>query len=248
LTGAASGWAQATYQALNAGQQPPVVDGDLADWAGVKEGVKMEKFTPHDGGTWNGKQDCSGAFWLVWNDKGMYLAVDVTDDEHINTELGDRIWNGDSTQVMIEPTGKRPAGGNGVAYEYNFGLGGAKSNDPQFSRAFGHAQMPAKVSAEFAFVRNEAQKKTYYEVFFTKADMAPADLKAGTKIGFGIIVNDGDKGQEGQKGWIGWAENSIVFGKKADQTNIVEFVAEQVLAVGPAGRLATTWGALRRTR
>lgn len=239
-----SAHAAETYKIFNAGGFVPKIDGKLADWEMVETGVALETFTEFDGGKWNGKQDASGMFWLTWTDEGLYFAAKITDDEHINTMIGDQIWNGDSIQIMIEPTGER-AVGNGVAYEFNFGLGGAKSDAPQFSRALAHAKAGLDHFCKFEFDRDEATKSTIYEVLFTKADLVPAQWKAGTTIGFALIVNDGDKGQEGQKGWLGWAENAIVFGKKPDQTNFVELLSD-TLAVDAKGKLTTSWGDLKR--
>ena len=103
------------------------------------------------------------------------------------------------------------------------------------------------VSADdYAIARNEADKRTVYEVFFPAAAIAPTVLEAGGSIGFGMIVNDGDDepGQAGQKGWLGWGANAIVFGKDTSQMNIVNFVGTPA-SVDPAGKLSVSWGALK---
>ncbi|GIX08061.1 MAG: hypothetical protein KatS3mg115_2464 [Candidatus Poribacteria bacterium] len=98
---------------------------------------------------------------------------------------------------------------------------------------------------EYAFRRDEPNKKTYYELKFTENDIAPAVLEVGTRMGFSMIVNDGDIGEEGQKGWTGWGENAIVFGKDATQTNLIILV-DTPLAVQPTGKATVLWGALKR--
>lgn len=101
---------------------------------------------------------------------------------------------------------------------------------------------------DIAVVRNEGEKKTYYELRFTAEELQAKGKKfsAGDKFGLGICVNDGDKaaGQNGQKGWSGWYTHSIVFGKNSEKTGLVT-LTDEVLAVEPTNKLTTTWGKLK---
>ena len=235
------------YEAMNTGGFEFDIDADLGDWALVTNAVELSKFTEHDGGKWNGKDDHSVRFRIVWNTDGVYLAIEVTDDSHLNTNAGAAIWNGDGVQSMIDPENDRLAGAfNGAVYAYNFGLGGANSKTPEFQREAAHAKAPNASTVEYAFARNEGDKLTVYELFFPAVDLSPAPMNAGHEIGFALIVNDGDDeaGQDGQKGWTGWGENAIVFGKDPASTNLVTLSSE-TLSVEAAGKLATSWGAIK---
>ena len=235
------------YSAFHTGGSAPTIDANLNDWSGVPEGVALADFTAHGGGVWNGEDDASGTFWLLWDENGLYFAADITDDSHLNTGVGAGIWNGDGAQVAIDPTAERGGGNN--MYEFNFGLGGPNSDSPQFSRALKFATGPAAVGVaadDYAIARIEAEKRTVYEVFFPAAAIAPTALEAGGSIGFGMIVNDGDDepGQQGQKGWLGWGANAIVFGKDTSQMNVVNFVGTPA-SVDPADKLSISWGTLK---
>ena len=247
LLAAYAGAQDKEYTALNALGETPVIDGDLGDWVKVEAG-EFDGFTPHNGGIHDGDDDASGTFKLVWTEEGLYLAVDVTDDSHLNNGSGNSIYNGDSVQVAIDPTAERAGGGN--FYEFNFGLGAPNSETPHFVREKRHAEGPAQADIgafEYVFMRDEAQKRTVYEAFFPLAQIAPSVLEAGSTIGFAIIVNDGDDGagQDGQKGWLGWGELTIVHGKDSAAMNLVLF-SEDTLQVDPAGKLAAKWANLKK--
>ncbi len=216
--------------------------------------VELDKgdFTEHGGGTHNGNDDASGRFLFLWNEEGLFFMSEITDDSHLNANAGAGIWNGDSTQIAIEPTGDRPGGGGGVMYEYNFGLGAPDSATPSFARALRHADGPGAFDPDlfvYKFERIEELKLTKYLVFFPASEIVPAELEADSTIGLGLIVNDGDDepGQAGQKGWLGWGANSIVFGKDASQTNLL-ILSEEDLSVDPAGKLAASWADIKTSR
>ena len=235
------------YSAFFAEGMEPALDGDLSDWNSALDGIALTEFTEWGGGVWNGEDDASGTFWLQWTSAGLYFAAEITDDSHLNTGVGGGIWNGDSAQVAIDPTGERVGGNN--FYEFNFGLGGGNSNEPQFSRALRYSEGPAALGItpnDYGFARNDGNNTTSYEVFFPAAEIAPAVLEAGSSVGFAIIVNDGDNeaGQAGQKGWLGWGALTIVHGKDSSQMNVVHFVGAPA-AVDPAGKLASSWGNLK---
>lgn len=226
------------YEALRT-EDPPKIDGDLGDrtWQWT-EGVYLEEWEEL-GGSSKGPEDISLTFYVVWDDDNLYFAAEVSDDEQLHENTGDNIWNGDSIQMAIDPTGERQiAGFDGNSYEYNFGL---DLNDKVvLSRLFGHPDSKGN-EAELMIVRDDDKEKTYYELRIPAEDIAPAEFGAGKQIGFGMIYNDGDEAHPGQTGWVGWGSQAIVFGKDNTQMNLLIFSAEFV-AVSPGGKLADTWG------
>ena len=233
------------------------IDGDLGEWDGVLDtvtgtdgkpfcGVEYSGnvFQEHGGGKWNGADDHETCFMIVWDSKAVYLGLIVTDDEHEHAAAA--AWNGDGAQLAFEMSGKRTAGIQ--MFLYNIGLDdkakdilpGALNENPG-----GTGIVPGD---DIAVVRNEGEKKTYYELRFTAKELqAKGDkFSDGDKFGLGICVNDGDKaaGQGGQKGWSGWYTHSIVFGKNSEHTGLVT-LTDEVLAVEAANKLTTTWGKLK---
>ena len=236
------------------------IDGDLGEWDGVLDtvtgtdgkpfcGVEYSGnvFQVHGGGKWTGADDHETCFMIVWDSKAVYLGLIVTDDEHEHAAAA--AWNGDGAQLAFEMSGKRSAGIQ--MWLYNIGLDdkakdilpGALNEKPG-----GTGVVPGD---DIAVVRDEGEKKTYYELRFTAEELQVKGDKfsAGDKFGLGICVNDGDKaaGQGGQKGWSGWYTHSIVFGKNSENTGLVT-LTDEVLAVEAANKLATTWGKLKSSQ
>jgi len=228
--------------------EPIKIDGNLEEWADVP-GIYTEEWEDN-GGTSKGPNDISLTFYLLWSEDALYFAAEVTDDEHLHENTGDSIWNGDSIQVAIDPTGKRPAGGfDGVSYEYNFGLD--VEDEVVLSRLFGdpggwpkHLVDPFSNEGDLAIIRDDDKSKTYYELMIPAKHLAPAEFMADEEIGFGMICNDGDGAAPGQAGWVGWGTQSIVFGKDNSQMNLVIFSKEE-LAVSPEGKSPDTWGYIK---
>ena len=233
------------------------IDGDLGEWDGVLDTVKGTDGKPfcgveydgnvfqvHGGGNWKGADDHETCFMIVWDSEAVYIGLIVTDDEHEHAAAP--AWNGDGAQLAFEMSGKRSAGL--PMFLYNIGLDdkakdilpGALNEKPG-----GGGLVPGD---DIAVVRNEGEKKTYYELRFTADELQAKGNKFsdGFEFGLGICVNDGDKaaGQGGQKGWSGWYTHSIVFGKNSEHTGLVTLTNE-VLAVEATNKLATTWGKLR---
>lgn len=237
------------------------IDGDLGEWDGVLDtvtgtdgkpfcgvefegvGGKVTVFEEHGGGKWNGAKDHETCFMITWDSTAVYIALIVTDDEHEHAAAA--AWNGDGAQLAFEMTGKRTPG---ALLLYNIGLDdkakdvlpGALNEKPG-----GAGIVPGD---DVAVVRNEGEKKTYYEIRFTAKELQVKGDKFsdGFEFGLGICVNDGDKaaGQNGQKGWSGWYTHSVVHGKNAEKTGLV-VLTNEVLAVEATNKLATTWGKLK---
>lgn len=256
--GAEAQWRSDTHDQYNALTGVDVtIDGDLGEWDGVLETVTGEDGTPfcgveysgnvfqeHAGGTWDGPDDHETCFMIVWNEDAVYLGLIVTDDEH--EHAADAAWNGDGAQIAFEMSGKRSAG---IQMQlYNVGLDDKAQDILQVG--LNEAPGPNGIAPgdDIAIVRDEAEKKTYYELRFTAEELSVKGKKfsEGTEFGLGICVNDGDKGagQDGQKGWSGWYTHSIVFGKNSEETGLV-VLTEEVLAVEATNKLATTWGRLK---
>ena len=251
-------WRSKTHDQYNALTGVDVkIDGDLGEWDGVLDTVKGTDGKPfcgveydgnvfqvHGGGNWKGADDHETCFMIVWDSEAVYLGLIVTDDEHEHAAAP--AWNGDGAQLAFEMSGKRSAGL--PMFLYNIGLDdkakdilpGALNEKPG-----GGGLVPGD---DIAVVRNEGEKKTYYELRFTADELQAKGNKFsdGFEFGLGICVNDGDKaaGQGGQKGWSGWYTHSIVFGKNSEHTGLVTLTNE-VLAVEATNKLATTWGKLK---
>jgi hypothetical protein len=112
---ASSPYPWATYYATKR-TQPITIDGDLSDWASVP-GFTMaqEKFffvgQGMSSAKWGGPKDLSATFRVQWDEKYLYLAIQVTDDKVTEphgslvagTETGS--WDDDGVEVMLDEDG-----------------------------------------------------------------------------------------------------------------------------------------------
>lgn len=253
-------WRSETHDVYNAPTGVDVtIDGNLDEWVDVKDsvtgtddapfcGVEFENvgaFQPHAGGTWSGADDHETCFMIVWNANAVYLALSITDDEH--EHAAGAAWNGDGAQIAIEPSGERTT--NLPMFLYNAGL--RDNGDVLLQNEQTHSLPGLTAGEDFAVVRDEDSKKTYYEFRVTPDKVGlQGSFTAGTEFGLGICVNDGDlgDGQGGQKGWSGWYPHSIVFGKNSEKTGLVVLTDTSVTPVEPTGKLTTTWGNVKSSR
>ena len=258
-------WRSKTHDVYNALTGLEIkIDGNLDEWDGVLDAVKgtngepfcgvefqnadgnVRAFEEHGGGKWDGPDDHTTCFMIVWDSEAIYLALSVTDDEHQNG--GGNAWSGDGAQISFDPTGERKAGTN--IYLYNGAVDqSAKNIIPAHLNERVHGSPGLDIETDLAIVRDESAKKTYYEFRFTAENLQIKGDKfsEGDEVGLDVCVNDGDlaAGQNGQKGWSGWYAHSIVHGKNTEKMGLVVLTAD-VLAVEPVGKLTTTWGNLKR--
>jgi hypothetical protein len=251
-------WRNPTHDVYNAPTGLEVeIDGNLDEWSGVMDSVSGTdgssfcgvEFEGRDGsakvweelgaGTWDGPDDHTTCFMIVWNADAVYLALDVTDDEHEHSEGG--AWNGDGAQILVVPSGLRES--NQVHFRYNIAL--RDNGDIILNNEHLNGQ-PGLTEDDIAIVRNEDTKKTYYELKFTPANFGlDISLTEGIEIGLGICVNDGDKNALGQAGWSGWNPHTIVHGKHTEKSGLVVLSADNVTPVEAEGKLAATWGRIK---
>ncbi len=241
-------WRSDTHDVYNALKKPAdiTIDGELDDdegWKGVIESVtgtngeifcevefagndnEIYVFREWDDGKWSGPDDHKTCFAIVWEPDAIYLALSVTDDEHQN---GGGAWNGDSCQLGFEMTGERDGGLTLLLY--NAALDNQGKNLIIHNEAAGGTGLVD--GDNVAIVRNENEKKTYYEYIFTADEINKGDkFEEGFEFGLAICVNDGDSDTPGQKGWSGWYTDCIVNGlKQSEHTGLVR-LSESELAV-----------------
>ena len=254
-------WRNPTHDVYNAPTGVDVeIDGNLDEWSGVMDSVTGTdgstfcgvEFEGRDGnakvweelgaGTWDGPDDHTTCFMIVWDEDTVYLALSVTDDEHQN---GGAAWNGDSVQLNVVPSGIRESGQ--PFFLYNAAL--AENGDLLLHNERLNGQAGLVSGDDFAITRDEDSKTTSYEFRFTPANFGlDISLSAGLEIGLGICVNDGDENAPGQTGWSGWHPHTVVHGKNPEKTGLVVLSADSVTPVEPEGKLAATWGRIKSVR
>ncbi|HCQ83166.1 MAG TPA: hypothetical protein DIV36_01015 [Verrucomicrobiales bacterium] len=206
------------------------LDGELSDWRGIpvladprftipkgsaRDG-ELKLFEEYAGGKWTGADDQTSAVQIAYDSDNVYFGFVVTDDYHENA--ANSAWNGDSIQLMIASANQDQQ----IAL-YNYALGGVEgeTGDVIVMHEAGPATGADAEPTEAVIKRDEATKRTTYEIKLPKSTLGLESLELGTQFGLGMAINDGDEDTPGQKGWGGLGAHSIVFGKSPSETALV---------------------------
>jgi tetratricopeptide (TPR) repeat protein len=77
----------------------PIIDGRLSEWRGKVYAINNVVHKPEN---WSGWRDLSGAFYIAWDETSLYLAVEVIDDIHVQTERGRTMYKGDEVEIQFD--------------------------------------------------------------------------------------------------------------------------------------------------
>jgi hypothetical protein len=156
------------------------VDGALDEWG--KPSLTLQgpddvgKPSPgHHCGPWRGPDDMTVKAHWGWDKEALYLAAQVTDDRHRNTQTGDMIWSGDALQMRVGQS--------------NFAL--ALTEAGVAFHQFSGPDNTLRDKAMFKVVRNDETKTTLYEL---RLPLAVLGVEPGTDFAFNIVFLDNDEG------------------------------------------------------
>ncbi len=178
---------------------PEAIDGNLSDW-------NLDAMTPavldttaqmYTGqASWTGPADCSGKFYLQWDDKKVYLAVIVKDDLISMNKSGVDIWNADAIEVFFSTT-------NAVAphaehYQYGFNANNQKFNWCNMDSA-------GQAIPDYLEVASSRTPDGYIcEVAIEYGRIRNLNWTAGNTIGFHPVIDDTEAAdREIQMTWTG---------------------------------------------
>lgn len=80
-------------------ETPPDIDGDLDEWPDLPDRADQIVYRPEN---WTGAADLSARFAVGWNDAGLFVAADVTDDVFVQTQRGEALFRGDSLELLVD--------------------------------------------------------------------------------------------------------------------------------------------------
>jgi hypothetical protein len=178
---------------------PDAIDGDLSDWdlGSMTPAVLDTTEQLHTGQTsWDNPADCSGEFYLLWDDVNIYMAVIVKDDKLSQNKTGGSIWNADAVEVFFATT--NAVAGHEEHYQYGFDFKEQTWNwcnmDSGGQSAIDYLQV-ASVETPDGYI---------CEAAIEYGQMLSLDWSAGNTIGFHPVIDDTDNGdREIQITWTG---------------------------------------------
>ena len=176
---------------------PSTIDGNLSDWnldALTPAVLDVEEQLNSGQASWDGPDDLSGEFYMLWDDENIYMAVIVKDDKLSQNKTGGDIWNADAIEIFFATT--NAVGGHEEHYQYGFDFTNQTWNwcnmDGAGQSAIDYLQVASSITADGYIC----------EAAIEYGQMLSFDFSAGNNIGFHPVLDDTDNGdREIQMTW-----------------------------------------------
>lgn len=170
---------------------PPKIDGTLTGWNTSYPVTLDSGDLVQEGSVWKGPQDISGSFYFMWDEKNLYIACSVTDNDPLaNIQDGENIWNGDALEVALTIDPKaNPERTTYTKKDFQIGLGtgdGQKKQpsiwnwNPNYDAVKAGAIVVKKTAT--GYILTAKLPWSYFGEFVPQA---------GTSIGFNMALDDG---------------------------------------------------------
>ena len=190
---------------------PIKLDGvlDEADWkrAPVEEIDEARQYYSFDKANvkWKGLQDLSGTIRYLWDDKYLYVGVEVTDDKQGAIKEDSMLWDMDGLQFLIDPC--RNMDENVGKYDYAMAVG--KKGPQAWCSLTADAGAPNGDAKDIIVSYQRHEVKTgniTYELAIPWYRVAPFKPGIGADLGLTMILNEDDGG--GRKSFMTWFGNA----------------------------------------
>jgi len=155
-------------------------------------------------------ENLSAVAYLTWDEKALYLAVDVVDDIHYAKTTGEETLNGDSIALAIQPARGIP-GKDDKAFVYYLSTaspgGGSGANTlyrpPAHCGGLSSGQL-AKDSSVYDLAIHAEGKKTLYQLRMPWSELGGINPVFGSKFGISLMLNDNDG--SGRAACMSWGD------------------------------------------
>lgn len=174
---------------------PPVIDGDLTDWPGRPLAASI--YQVYNAPTWDGTDDLAASWRLAWDDTALYVAVEVTDDRHVQTQTGNLIYRGDSVEIQLDTNREADLGSELSPDDYQINLSpgdfaGLPPSAFQFQATTAGSMRDAPVQSPLPVAARLTEAGYILEAAIPWAALAMAPV-SGQSIGIALNVSDNDE-------------------------------------------------------
>ena len=179
------------------------IDGNLSEWDKAPWLVfdsENQLCSKKSSNPWNGPRDLSARSSILWDDKYLYFACEVTDDKYYNP-YNDRksTWAGDSIQFAIDSKPDNlKEGFDKDVIRLNFAL--SKDGPKIFRDTFGKrreiclSDNGIVKDIKFAVIRKGG--KFFYELALPLSELKGIRVGEGTTVKYCLLINDSDNGSD----------------------------------------------------
>ena len=175
--------------------RPPAIDGKADDLWSESRRYKIGNviYSPA-----SSDEDFSASYKAMWDEKNLYVLVNVTDDSLKNDS--DEFWLDDGVEVFIDADNSKSGGYDDNDYQYFFEWAEANPGMGEFKHG-------RTTGVEFAIERVEVGYRVEIKLPWSTLGVEPS---AGKKIGLDVHVNDDDDGgdRDTKLTWRGKEDNA----------------------------------------
>ena len=178
---------------------PEAIDGDLSDWnLDAMTPAVLDSSDQVYTGSWGGVDDCSGLFYVLWDDLYLYMAVIVKDDALSMNKTDGNIWNADCIEVFFATTNAIATGDHSEHYQYGF-----NANEQTWNWC--NMDSGGQSAIDYLIVAASETDDGYIcEAAIEYREMLSLDWSVGSEIGFHPCMDDTESAdRELQITWTG---------------------------------------------
>jgi hypothetical protein len=210
---------------LYAVKAPPgiKIDGKLDDWANanwIAVADRKNLFAGAGAGPWNGPDDCSYQFSLMWDEKNFYFACKVTDDVVYDSGQHEgSIWNNDCVELFFEFNMIHESGKDWTTTHKHNQLGFSAHNNWRWMWCGYDSSIQQSLPPLIENVSLKSDKGYIIEAkiplsLFDRLSNPAFKLAPGARVGVHGAVDDSDSGSQRklQMTWTGYEAHDQVDG------------------------------------
>ncbi len=171
---------------------PPQIDGNLQEWDlsnGVRSAYRVFAYSG-----WDGSEDLDAVWRLAWDEGRLYVAVQVTDDVHVQTQSGALMYQGDSVELQVDINPEaRATRVNPATTQLILSPGDFAANPPAAARFRGNESgaIPLLPGHSIEVAAQQTADGYVLEAAIPWADLSLTPA-AGMRLGLALNANDND--------------------------------------------------------
>ena len=168
-----------------------IVDGNLSDW-GTLSFVADQ--VVYGSSVWNNNIDLSATYGIAWDDLYLYIAIEVRDDVHVQTEVGETIFKGDSVEILFDRDIDNDAWVTQLnSDDYQIGLSpGSFSDDSVMTQVYRWYPVVQSGAITNAKIESRSNEGGYLIEAALPWTILGVSVTSGDEYGFVISVSDND--------------------------------------------------------
>jgi len=176
------------------------VDGRLDDWPTLPYVVQQPMQIKIDPGAWKGPEDCSFRFGVSYDDKNLYIALEVTDDASF-LDAGKYPWEQDGVEIRLDarPDPERSMSRGEMEFEKTFLFSFSPGDGGEPLVVYGKEKLPA--GSRYACVKTAKGHNTEIALPIKHLNRGQGKIWEALRINVAVDDFDGPEDSGSQIWW-----------------------------------------------